>query len=201
MSVRPSVCPVDRQQQRRAAGLPMSVGAGSRYRSIAAGAAYLSILLQANSKCGQRHVASRRRRLSTELFVGSHVIRVLCAVDSTISSGLNSLAAVCLQDLLRLLCFKDMSEKRATLASKLICMYTSLPSAIFHFLIRRPPPSRIFKNSKSYHSVRSMGLYVLPCRIPSKVIMRSVVSIRPFVSTLTFEPVYQYIPIPMSRLS
>jgi len=133
VSVRPSVCPVDRQQQRRAAGLPMSVGAGSRYRSIAAGAAYLSILLQANSKCGQRHVESRRRRLSTELFVGSHVIRVLCAVDSTISSGLNSLAAVCLQDLLRLLCFKDMSEKRATLASKLICMYTSLPSAIFHF--------------------------------------------------------------------
>jgi len=133
VSVRPSVCPVDRQQQRRAAGLPMSVGAGSRYRSIAAGAAYLSILLQANSKCGQRHVESRSRRLSTELFVGSHVIRVLCAVDSTISSGLNSLAAVCLQDLLRLLCFKDMSEKRATLASKLICMYTSLPSAIFHF--------------------------------------------------------------------
>ena len=46
-----------------------------------------------------------------------------CDVDSTISSGLNSLAAVCLQDLLRLICFKDMSERRATLASKLLCMY------------------------------------------------------------------------------
>jgi len=33
-SVRPSVCPVDRQQQRRPAGLLLS--AGSRYRSIAA---------------------------------------------------------------------------------------------------------------------------------------------------------------------
>ena len=35
----PSVCPVDRQQQqRRTAGLLLSWGAGSRYRSIAAGA-------------------------------------------------------------------------------------------------------------------------------------------------------------------
>ena len=42
---------------------------------------------------------------------------------STISSGLNSLAAVCLEDLVKLLCFKDISEKRATLASKLICAY------------------------------------------------------------------------------
>ena len=39
-SVRLSVCLVDRQQLRRAAGLPLSAGAGSRYRSIAAGAAY-----------------------------------------------------------------------------------------------------------------------------------------------------------------
>ena len=35
-SVRPSVCPVDRQQQRRAAGLLLRSGAGSRYRSTAA---------------------------------------------------------------------------------------------------------------------------------------------------------------------
>ena len=34
-SVRPSVCPVDRQQQRRAAGLLLSAGACSRYRSMA----------------------------------------------------------------------------------------------------------------------------------------------------------------------
>ena len=39
MSVRPSVCPVDRQQQRRPAGLLLRSGAGSRYRSIAAAAA------------------------------------------------------------------------------------------------------------------------------------------------------------------
>ena len=36
--VRRSVCPVDRQQQRRAAGLLLSSGACSRYRSIAASA-------------------------------------------------------------------------------------------------------------------------------------------------------------------
>ena len=36
VSVRLSVCPVDRQQQRRPAGLLMSSGAGSGYRSIAA---------------------------------------------------------------------------------------------------------------------------------------------------------------------
>ena len=35
----PSFCPVDRQQQRRSAGLLLSSGAGSRYRSIAAVAA------------------------------------------------------------------------------------------------------------------------------------------------------------------
>jgi len=38
-SVRPSVCPVHRQQQRRAARLMLRSGAGSRYRSIAAAAA------------------------------------------------------------------------------------------------------------------------------------------------------------------
>ena len=37
LSVRPSVCPVDRQQ--RPAGLLLRSGAGSRYRSIAAAAA------------------------------------------------------------------------------------------------------------------------------------------------------------------
>ena len=35
----PSVCPVDRQQQRRQAGLLLRSGAGSRHRSIAAAAA------------------------------------------------------------------------------------------------------------------------------------------------------------------
>ena len=55
---------------------------------------------------------------------------VLCAVDSTISSGLNSLAAVCLQDLLRLLCFKEMSEKHATLASKLICKLCVIQTSV-----------------------------------------------------------------------
>ena len=39
LSVRPSVCPVDRQQRRRLAGLLLRSGAGSRYRSIAAAAA------------------------------------------------------------------------------------------------------------------------------------------------------------------
>jgi len=35
-NVRPSVCPVSRQQERRAAGLLLSLSASSRYRSIAA---------------------------------------------------------------------------------------------------------------------------------------------------------------------
>jgi len=38
-SVRLSVCPVDRQQQRRPTGLLLRSGAGSRHRSIAAAAA------------------------------------------------------------------------------------------------------------------------------------------------------------------
>jgi len=38
-SVRLSVCPDDRQQQRRPAGLLLRSGAGSRYRSIVAAAA------------------------------------------------------------------------------------------------------------------------------------------------------------------
>jgi len=38
VSVRPSVCPVDRQQQRRLAGLLLKSSAGSRYRLIAAAA-------------------------------------------------------------------------------------------------------------------------------------------------------------------
>ena len=37
-SVRLSVCPVDRQQQQRAAGLLLSAGAGCRYQSKSAGA-------------------------------------------------------------------------------------------------------------------------------------------------------------------
>jgi len=48
-----SVCPVDRQQQRRTAGLLLSVAAGSRYRLTAAGAAYrLSIGICSRPSCG-----------------------------------------------------------------------------------------------------------------------------------------------------
>ena len=39
---------------------------------------------------------------------------------STISSGLNSLSAVTLQDIVRLFFFKEMSEARATNVSKII---------------------------------------------------------------------------------
>jgi len=42
LSFRPSVCPVDRQQQRRPAGLLLRSGAGSRYRSMAAAAVRLA---------------------------------------------------------------------------------------------------------------------------------------------------------------
>jgi sodium-coupled monocarboxylate transporter 8/12 len=41
---------------------------------------------------------------------------------STISSGLNSLSAVTLQDIVRPRCFKKLSESRATLASKILAL-------------------------------------------------------------------------------
>jgi len=59
-SVRLSVCPVDRHQQLPPAGLLLSAlraGDIDRWQAPAH-----------NSKCGQRHVDSRRRRLSTDLF-------------------------------------------------------------------------------------------------------------------------------------
>lgn len=46
-----------------------------------------------------------------------YLFRLHC---STISSGLNSLAAVTLQDFVKLSCFPELSEQRATLASKII---------------------------------------------------------------------------------
>ena len=39
---------------------------------------------------------------------------------STISSGLNSLSAVTLQDLVRGICFKNLTEERATLVGKIL---------------------------------------------------------------------------------
>jgi len=68
-SVRPSVSPVDRQQQRRAAGLLLSSGACSRYLSIAAG-------VRAVGVASERHIESRSMRLNTDLLAmtgsGSH---------------------------------------------------------------------------------------------------------------------------------
>ena len=57
-SVRPSVCPIDRQQQQRPAGLLLS---GLR----AAGAVQQAQAL--SSECGRRHVDSHRKRLTTDL--------------------------------------------------------------------------------------------------------------------------------------
>ena len=51
MSVRPYVCPVDRQQQQRPAGLLLRSGAGSRYRSVAAAAAAVRAALIFWSDC------------------------------------------------------------------------------------------------------------------------------------------------------
>jgi len=68
ITARPSVCPIDRQQQRQPAGLLLSAMPAedtdrqlqARCRRRTAGAPALS------SKCGQRHVDSRRRRLNTD---------------------------------------------------------------------------------------------------------------------------------------
>lgn len=53
-------------------------------------------------------------------FPGFFTACIFSGALSTISSGLNSLAAVFLQDLMRGLCCKEMTESRATLASKII---------------------------------------------------------------------------------
>ena len=68
ITARPSVCPIDRQQQRQPACLLLSAMPAedtdrqlqARCRRRTAGAPALS------SKCGQRHVDSRRRRLNTD---------------------------------------------------------------------------------------------------------------------------------------
>ena len=60
-TVRRSVCPVDRQEQRCAAGLLLSAGARIKYRSMAAGAEYqlLSISIRCRRQsCGCMGVAS-----------------------------------------------------------------------------------------------------------------------------------------------
>lgn len=41
-------------------------------------------------------------------------------VRSTLSSGLNSIAAVILQDNIKVFCFKDLSESKATIVSKIL---------------------------------------------------------------------------------
>ena len=82
-SVRPSVCPIYQQQQRRPAGvLPSAPPAGTRYRSIVASAqqqgrcrstAHSSSTV-ISSKCEQCHVYSRRRRLNSERRLVSHCV-------------------------------------------------------------------------------------------------------------------------------
>ena len=52
--VRPSVCPVDRQQQHVRVSLLLSSRAGSRYRSIAAGAAYYRSMSAARARAQQQ---------------------------------------------------------------------------------------------------------------------------------------------------
>jgi len=66
---RPSVCPIDWWQQQRAAGLPSS-GAGDRYQSVAAGAAYwllMDICRQSRLQqaSGQRHAVIWRPRVNS----------------------------------------------------------------------------------------------------------------------------------------
>ena len=65
-SVRPSVCPIDQQQQRSAAGIPLSApraGCIDRQQATAL-----------SSKCGQCHVDRRRTRLNTDLLIVGRLI-------------------------------------------------------------------------------------------------------------------------------
>ena len=59
------------------------------------------------------------------VFVSASVtfpITCLCRVCSTVSSGLNSLAAVVLQDMVKAFCYPNMSEHTSTNVSKGIGM-------------------------------------------------------------------------------
>ena len=70
-------------------------------------------------------VSLRINQIYNYIFVYIIIISKLQYVNySTISSGLNSLSAVLLQDFVRLACFKDMSEARATRTTKIIGWYT-----------------------------------------------------------------------------
>ena len=71
-SVRPSVCSIDRRQQRRPAGLLLSAVVSSRHQSIAAGAvAALKSPALSSKRGGQRRRESRRGRLSEDLLLSS----------------------------------------------------------------------------------------------------------------------------------
>jgi len=70
----PSVSPIDRQQQRRSAGLlPSALWTGDWW--IPAGDLLQALALSSN--CGQRLVESRRRRLNTDLLV---MVSLQCCV-------------------------------------------------------------------------------------------------------------------------
>ena len=65
---RPSVCPINRQQQRRPEGLLLSdLEAGGINDSCGRAASAVVEAPALSNKCGQRHVESRRRRLNREL--------------------------------------------------------------------------------------------------------------------------------------
>ena len=92
-SVRPSVCPVDGQQQRRASGLTPSVPRAGDIDRLQAPALSNNGARPARhgtrsvaliSKCGQRHVDSRRRRLNTDSsgFVPQYFAKLLSPIAS-----------------------------------------------------------------------------------------------------------------------
>ena len=62
----PSVCPVDRQPQRRAAGLLLSSGAGGRYRPMRIPATGRYLPLAPELSGGPRRVESRGSRLNAD---------------------------------------------------------------------------------------------------------------------------------------
>ena len=47
-------------------------------------------------------------------------------INSTVSSGMNSLAAIVLEDFLKGCCFPNMTERQATAASKILSIFFGL---------------------------------------------------------------------------
>ena len=67
---------------------------------------------------------------------GLFFVFLFSGVLSTISSGLNGLTAVALEDIVKKFIIKDLSEKNAALLSKILCLGFGIVCFLLTFLAR-----------------------------------------------------------------